>query len=215
MQKEGDTMKVKGRNLSEMILQIVSIVLLFMPFMYMEERYERTSGLGGMTRTRASQVSFADVTLLDTSDIWMVLGIILIAVMVLCLGLYIVQYVGKGAKQNSKAAAIISVVELLAFIAIAGGKPAGLFEKRGETFSYGYVCSVVFFLEFAVVLALTLLTMIGYVKVKKLGIKEKDKPVIVNNISSANELKTYKELLDSGVITQEEFDAKKSELLGM
>lgn len=33
--------------------------------------------------------------------------------------------------------------------------------------------------------------------------------------SSADELKKYKELLESGVITQEEFDAKKKQLLGL
>ncbi len=35
------------------------------------------------------------------------------------------------------------------------------------------------------------------------------------SISSADELKKFKELLDSGVITQEEFDAKKKQLLGL
>ena len=35
------------------------------------------------------------------------------------------------------------------------------------------------------------------------------------NQSSADELKKYKELLDMGVITQEEFDAKKKQLLGL
>ena len=34
-------------------------------------------------------------------------------------------------------------------------------------------------------------------------------------LGTAEELKTYKELLDSGVITQEEFDAKKKQLLGL
>ena len=33
--------------------------------------------------------------------------------------------------------------------------------------------------------------------------------------SNADELKKYKDLLDSGIITQEEFDAKKKQLLGM
>ncbi len=32
---------------------------------------------------------------------------------------------------------------------------------------------------------------------------------------SAQELKELKELLDSGIITQEEFDAKKKQLLGL
>ena len=34
-------------------------------------------------------------------------------------------------------------------------------------------------------------------------------------LSAADELKKFKELLDSGVITQEEFDAKKKQLLGL
>jgi hypothetical protein len=34
-------------------------------------------------------------------------------------------------------------------------------------------------------------------------------------ISSADELKKFKELLDAGIITQEEFDAKKKQLLGL
>lgn len=37
----------------------------------------------------------------------------------------------------------------------------------------------------------------------------------VSAISSADDLKKFKELLDLGVITQEEFDAKKKELLGI
>ena len=38
---------------------------------------------------------------------------------------------------------------------------------------------------------------------------------IVQNTSDADELKKYKDLLDNGVITQEEFDAKKKQLLGL
>ena len=38
---------------------------------------------------------------------------------------------------------------------------------------------------------------------------------VVNNASNADELKKYKDLLDAGIITQEEFDAKKRQLLGL
>ena len=38
-------------------------------------------------------------------------------------------------------------------------------------------------------------------------------PVVT--MSNADELKKYKELLDTGIITQEEFDAKKKQLLGL
>ena len=37
----------------------------------------------------------------------------------------------------------------------------------------------------------------------------------VTKISDADELKKYKELLDSGIITQEEFDIKKKQILGL
>lgn len=38
---------------------------------------------------------------------------------------------------------------------------------------------------------------------------------VVQQTSAADEIKKFKELLDSGVITQEEFDAKKKQLLGL
>ena len=38
---------------------------------------------------------------------------------------------------------------------------------------------------------------------------------IMQQTSNADELKKFKELLDSGVITQEEFDAKKKQMLGL
>lgn len=38
---------------------------------------------------------------------------------------------------------------------------------------------------------------------------------VKESLSSADELKKFKELLDSGIITQEEFDAKKKQLLGL
>ena len=37
----------------------------------------------------------------------------------------------------------------------------------------------------------------------------------VQQLSPADELKKFKELLDAGIITQDEFDAKKKELLGI
>lgn len=42
-------------------------------------------------------------------------------------------------------------------------------------------------------------------------------PIVNDTVigSNADELKKYKDLLDSGIITQEEFDAKKKQLLGL
>lgn len=43
----------------------------------------------------------------------------------------------------------------------------------------------------------------------------KNSPNVVTQSSPAEELKKFKELLDMGAINQEEFDAKKKELLGL
>ena len=57
--------------------------------------------------------------------------------------------------------------------------------------------------------------------ISKLLVNRQDKPVSTTTIkqefsqSNADELKKFKELLDSGVISQEEFDAKKKQLLGL
>ncbi len=43
----------------------------------------------------------------------------------------------------------------------------------------------------------------------------KNTTVITQDSNNADELKKYKDLLDSGVITQEEFEAKKKQILGL
>lgn len=53
---------------------------------------------------------------------------------------------------------------------------------------------------------------IGKLLVERQNTK-KETPAETNN--AADELKKFKELLDSGVITQEEFDQKKKQLLGL
>lgn len=45
--------------------------------------------------------------------------------------------------------------------------------------------------------------------------KNKQTTTIINNASNADELKKYKNLLDNGTITKEEFEAKKKQLLGL
>ena len=46
-------------------------------------------------------------------------------------------------------------------------------------------------------------------------IKQEQNAAANNSVSAADELKKFKELLDMGAITQEEFDAKKKQLLGL
>ena len=53
-------------------------------------------------------------------------------------------------------------------------------------------------------------------EISNLIIKRQDnRSVLLSNSSTADELKKYKDLLDGDIITQEEFDAKKKQLLGL
>ena len=56
---------------------------------------------------------------------------------------------------------------------------------------------------------------VDFIKNKIEEIKNAPVGGIVQQVSPAEELKKFKELLDTGIITQEEFDAKKKELLGI
>lgn len=56
---------------------------------------------------------------------------------------------------------------------------------------------------------------VAFIKNKIEEIKNAPVGGIVQQVSPAEELKKFKDLLDAGIITQEEFDAKKKELLGL
>ena len=56
---------------------------------------------------------------------------------------------------------------------------------------------------------------VAYIKSRIEEIKNAPASGVIQQLSPADELKKHKELLDMGVITQEEFDTKKKQLLGL
>ena len=56
---------------------------------------------------------------------------------------------------------------------------------------------------------------VEYIEQRKAELKQPQATTIIQQNSTADEIKKFKELLDCGVITQEEFDAKKKQLLGL
>ncbi|MBE6917741.1 MAG: SHOCT domain-containing protein [Ruminococcaceae bacterium] len=56
---------------------------------------------------------------------------------------------------------------------------------------------------------------VAYIRKQIEDIKNAPVGGVVQQLSPAEELKKFKELLDLGVISQEEFDAKKNQLLGI
>ena len=65
-------------------------------------------------------------------------------------------------------------------------------------------------------LVMLIMIIVSFVKRSQSIVDEVKKVVVVNDTqSNADELKKYKDLLDNGTITQEEFDQKKKQLLGL
>ena len=90
----------------------------------------------------------------------------------------------------------------------------------GDSMKRCYNPGAVFYIIVVLICLLSLISLIGYRKVKKGGIIETEKPAQSMKTetaytSSADELIKYKKLLDDGAITQDEYDVKKKELLNL
>ena len=58
-------------------------------------------------------------------------------------------------------------------------------------------------------------TIYNYIEERRHDLSSRQGAHVIQQLSSADEIKKFKELLDLGIITQEEFDAKKKQLLGL
>ncbi len=56
---------------------------------------------------------------------------------------------------------------------------------------------------------------VDYIETKRSELRNMSNATVIQQTSAADELKKFKELMDAGVISQEEFDAKKKQLLGL
>ena len=87
---------------------------------------------------------------------------------------------------------------------------AGEVGSKGGAFAAGYDENTVFFKKKNLKVAENIRAFLE----EKILHKSSSSPIL-QHLSSAEEIKKMKELLDIGIITQEEFDAKKKQLLGL
>lgn len=92
----------------------------------------------------------------------------------------------------------MEIIITLVVAALLGLIPASIAKNKGYSFGgwwlYGWLLFLVAFIH-------------------SLCLKDKNAQVS-NGVGTADELKKYKELLDEGVITREEFEARKKKMLG-
>ena len=217
-------MKVKNRNLIELILQVLTLVLAFIPSFYNCEKWrdglEYAPNLDMYIPIEKLDYRYSCSlfdSIFNTDGIIMIFGMILLATFALGTILYTLQFIAKDEKRNWKPTIIISIIEIV-FFAIC----SLLIETNDwshSDYEFRYSLQILFFVMLFVLAALIVISIFGYIKASKNGIIEETpkiyKAEIVKETSQADELKKYKDLLDSGIITQEEFDAKKKQLLGL
>ena len=88
-------------------------------------------------------------------------------------------------------------------------------QKQNEMAYPEYEISTLFYITLILLIGLIAISVIGYFFTRKNGVKESI-PVNVNiPVSTTQELENYNKLLQQGIITQEEFDAKKKQLLDL
>lgn len=131
---------------------------------------------------------------------------------VLCAVMCIISIVTKSTYKDGKAhgivAILLAIVTIYNIIACTQGGASGISVVSSEKFPG----TILIGLLFAVVV-------VAFAKRSSFIAESKEsQQTVVNNIqesTNADELKKYKDLLDSGAITQEEYENKKKELLGL
>ncbi len=186
-------MKKKIANGIEVVFLIVSYVILLIPCITMAV----TTPKGGYTYE----------TIMSAMDIigkYPIMKVPMYVLFLLCVIMCVVSIISKKEHRDGRIHSILAIILFIyvnyCIIACSGG--------YGETISTKFPTGIFEFCLFAVIV-------VSFVKRSTIVTGLPKVEAVVNSGSTADELKKYKDLLDSGVITQEEFDAKKKQLLGL
>ena len=217
-------MKVKSRNLFELILQILTVILVFIPghtlYQYWIYTPEWSSTILDYidlyTLHDESHSSFIQCAF-DSDFLPMVFGLFVCALFVAGIVLYVMQFIAEGEKRNSLFTVRISCAQFISFLLCSIVFSLGDYTVGDDKCKISL--SFTFYIMLGILFLLAAVTLIGYKKAEAKGILDDDpkiyKTEVINTVSTADELSKYKALLDSGVITPEEFEAKKKQLLGL
>jgi len=218
-------MTTKTKNLILIILATVILALLFIPGFYIQklwvcDYHVTPSGFVfyGYTASSSNEeiVSFIDTyrTFNDVKDTYLILTTAILLSVIACIVLYIVQYVVKG-KSNWIIAAFAPTIPLVLLCIYTPIMNICCEQKQNEMAYPEYEISVLFYIVLIILAGLVAMSVISYFTTRKNGTKERITVDAVTPVSAPKELEEYKALLDQGIITQEEFDAKKKQLLGL
>lgn len=217
-------MNVKKRNLTELVMQIAALVLMFLPGMFTLEIWVETDYSitfhGAMRLLTEESMSLFDLLSSGNGSAHILLAILVLASAAAALVLFVLQFNARGEKSNSQPAALMAAAEGILFVILAAYTI--LNTEVTTTAEYRFGASPLFFVEAALLIALAVISLMGYSKAKKLGVIDEvpqAAPAYTSPVppaqgpSAPDELMKYKQLLDAGAITPEEYEEKKRQLL--
>ncbi len=191
--------KKKIVNLIELIIQIIFLV---------STCTVQSIIMTGETSssTLSSTISVWTYTLTESNPFAYIAFALMLINVILCL----VSIFGNSTDKDSKLHVAIPIANIFftgwILVVVEGTVSGWLIEVNSAYKVFGIIC----------LLAIAFLSIAK--RGNRIAPKENQSQQVINNIqeaSNADELKKFKDLLDSGVITQEEFDAKKKQLLDL
>ena len=218
-------MTTKAKNIILSILASVIFVLLFSPGFYVQKLWIcswNTTPTGyrfyGYTASSVNEevVSFINTynTFNDVKSTYLILTTAILLSILACITLFIIQTVVKS-KANWGIAAFAPIAPITLLSIYTPIMNVCSEQKQNKMAYPEYEVSVLFYITLILMIALLVASVISYFSTRKNGIKENVSVNTISKGSEADEIIKLKTLLDSGVITQEEFDAKKKQLLDL
>lgn len=200
--------------LASSVLTTIFLAFLFMPVIYTKEYYKNIApGVG-----HAVEAWEKGVNVFELNPLFVVFILIFAIASIIVL---FVQYLGTKNNISPKinflplGTGLIFIVASIARFSstVPNGSPAGT-AQWGKYGFYEYAPNFGFYIAIILIVISALLSfLIAIGKVKDAAPMQKASSMPQK--SNIDELKEYKELFDSGVITEEEFNAKKKQLLNL
>ncbi len=200
-------MKRLAINITALLLQGVSIVLLFIPGMFYWEHWEKESWAVSTLDLRMNATYFHITG--NTSE---VLGYFIVFLIILSAVWILLDILIPDRIHNLfKAKKIIRIIDiLLPSLILVFMFIFMIVAKKRDDYGYQAPPSTLFYIE---IFILAVIVFLSILKSTKFGYVEKTKEAAKSN--EMDRLTQYKQMLDKGLITEEDYEDKKKEILNI
>ena len=211
----------KKLSIAQIIVGCIALILPFTETMFVWKTYTM---FGNRSQ---SNISLYDIMTVQLADFCGLVFWFFIIVLVAVIAYFVADiFIGEKIPENKIALIAMFVpLAIMTLMVVIATNYKGTSSWQGEYFNIAVISTIGSYIELGLLVCIPViecykkfkLTNIEPIVIKP--IDESSETTVVNDttetLSNTDEIKKFKELLDMGAITQEEFDAKKKELLGL